>query len=317
MIIPAHAAFVAETATLLAASEALAADPTPATLAAAQQAWQAAYVAWQPLPLSRTEAIRRTQLMSAINKYPTNPRFIEGHIASDAPLTAQQVNSFGATSRGLPALAYLLFTPSSADALAALRADARRGQYVVAAAADLHLTAVALHAFWAAEGQNYRATFIASDGAGSQLRSGVSELVNAQINALEVLVQQRLGKPLGRQAGGTPQPDQVEMAGTGVALAAQRATIHAVQELLAGGLGAYLTAHASPNPALAERLQAQLERTQAALAAIPEPLEQALSTQPDAVATAYAESRTLLMLYKVELANVLGVTVTFGDTDGD
>ncbi len=317
VILPAYRTFGEQTAALLSASEALAATPTPATLAAAQQAWRAAYVAWQPLPLSRTEAVRRSQLMSAINKYPSNTRFIEENIRSEKALTAELVSSFGATSRGLPALAYLLFDAPPATTLAAFQADARRGQYAVALAGDLHRTATALHDFWAAEGQNYRATFIASDGAGSQLRSGLSEIVNTQINALDVLVQTRLGEPLGRKAGGAVQPALVELAGTEVALAAQIATVQAVRDLLTGGLAEYLTAHASTNPELAEQLLAQTDATLAALAAIPAPLEQALTTHPDAVAAAYAESRTLLMRYKVELANVLGVTVTFGDTDGD
>lgn len=317
VIVPAYSAFAEQTAALLSASEALAANPTPATLAAAQQAWHATYVAWQPLPLSRTEAVRRTQLMSAVNKYPSNTRFIEENISHDNVLSAEQVSRFGATSRGLPALAYLLFDTPPETTLAAFQADARRGQYVVALAGDLHRTATDLYNFWAADGQNYRATFIASDGAGSQLRSGLSELVNAQINALDVLVQQRLGEPLGRKTGGTVQPDLVELTGTGVALAAQIATVQAIRDLLTGGLAEYLTTHARSNPELAAQLLAQTETTRAALAAIPEPLEQALTTHPDAVATAYAESRTLLMLFKVELANVLGVTVTFGDTDGD
>jgi hypothetical protein len=56
---------------------------------------------------------------------------------------------------------------------------------------------------------------------------------------------------------------------------------------------------------------------QAALAAVPPPLDTAITASPDTVLAAYEATYALQRSIATELASVLGVTVTFTDNDGD
>ncbi len=325
IILPAHATFEERTAALRAALNMLHADPTPQNLTAAQDAWRMAYLAWQPMSYTQTDRVRRTLLHNGINKTPPNTDFIEAFIAGSDPLDAALIAGTGSTSKGLPALEYLLFTPPDdpAATLALLTSEPRRLDYAHATAEDLHASATALHAYWLPSGSDYRATFITNDGGGATMRSSVSELANAMVNTTEVLVQTRLGEPLGRKAGGTPQPELVEAAASNATVPALIASVTAFRDLFTGGDGLgfddYLNAQTTEaaQADLAGRIVQQADTTIAALQAIPLPLEEAVIEQPATVEAAYEASRELLVLLKVEMANALGVTLTFGDTDGD
>ncbi|NJL34588.1 MAG: imelysin family protein [Chloroflexaceae bacterium] len=212
VILPAYEQFTERTATLQEAARTLSDAPTAANLQATRQAWREAVLAWQPLRLFILDDIRRTLLHSGVNKWPTNTEFIEQFIAEEATLDAALIAGAGSTSKGVPALEYLLFSPTGDDAavLAALTNDPRRMQYVVALTQDLHTTALALQEAWTQPDEGYVIEFVSNDSGGAMMQSSVSELSNELVNALEMLVQTRLGEPLGRANGGEPQPALVE-----------------------------------------------------------------------------------------------------------
>jgi predicted lipoprotein len=80
------------------------------------------------------------------------------------------------------------------------------------------------------------------------------------------------------------------------------------------GFDDLLTALGSP---LATRITQQMQTAIAAVQAIPPPLRRAVVQHPQAVTAAYDAMKELLILLKVDMTNVLGVTVDFGDIDGD
>ena len=80
------------------------------------------------------------------------------------------------------------------------------------------------------------------------------------------------------------------------------------------GFDDLLAALGSP---LAARITQQIQTTIAAVQAIPPPLRRAVVQHPEAVTAAYDAVKELLILLKVDMTNVLGVTVDFGDIDGD
>ncbi|NOK57669.1 MAG: hypothetical protein GFH27_549303n66 [Chloroflexi bacterium AL-W] len=325
VIVPAHEEFATRTADLVQATQTLSDEPTEANLEATQQAWQEALIAWQPLMLYEVDNIRLTVTRSGINKWPPNTEFIEDFIAERDDIDAEFVGGVGATSRGLPALEYLLFDPAGDNAavLVALNERPQRMQYVVATAQALNNDAENLLQFWSPDGENYAAEFVARDSSGEVMQSAVSELSNELVNTLETLVQTRLGDPLGRSNGGEAQPELAEATLSGAALPAIVSTIAAFQKTFTGDAGMgfddYLDSLEidTANEPLAERIVQQSESTIAALEAIETPLHVAVVEQPEQVEAAYEEARNLLVLAKVDMAGTLGVTLTFGDTDGD
>lgn len=326
VIVPAYADFATQSAQLDAAVAALVANPTVTTLADAQQAWRATYIAWQPLDLFAMQDVVRTRHYSGMDTWHPDSARIEALLAGNAPLDAAAIAGSGATMRGLPALEYMLFDPAGDNTavLAALAATPRRGAYAQALATDIRTRADALLAFWSPDGTDYRGTFVANDGGGAVMRSSVSALTNELVNTTDVLVQMHLGAPLGRTGDGTPQPHMVEAAHSAATLPGLLHTLEVLRAVLTAGTGVgyddYLNdLHRDPDGGepLAERLLAQLDTAHAALRAIDAPLHVAVTEQPAQVTAAYDETRQLLVLLKADMANALGVTLTFGDTDGD
>jgi predicted lipoprotein len=68
---------------------------------------------------------------------------------------------------------------------------------------------------------------------------------------------------------------------------------------------------------LSQVIDDQFVTTLAAFDAIEGTLHTTVTDQPDQVNAAYEEVRTLLVLLKADMANQLGVTLTFNDNDGD
>ena len=68
---------------------------------------------------------------------------------------------------------------------------------------------------------------------------------------------------------------------------------------------------------LSAAITEQTESALAALAAIEQSLSVAVVEDPDAVRTLYDEVKALLVLVKSDMANHLGITITFSDNDGD
>jgi predicted lipoprotein len=54
-----------------------------------------------------------------------------------------------------------------------------------------------------------------------------------------------------------------------------------------------------------------------ALKAVPDPLSNALTTNPTQIEAAYKEVQILLTLIKTDVASATGVRITYQDTDGD
>ena len=80
------------------------------------------------------------------------------------------------------------------------------------------------------------------------------------------------------------------------------------------GLDDYLRAL---NPALETRIEQQFQKAITALEAVESPIEEAVGDRKEFVQRAYAAIRDLEILFKVDLASALGVTIMFNSGDGD
>ena len=68
---------------------------------------------------------------------------------------------------------------------------------------------------------------------------------------------------------------------------------------------------------MVEDIDALLSTSATRLAEVPDPLEQTISLEPELVVRAQEALLALQVAIQVDLAQALGVTITFNDNDGD
>ena len=109
VILPAHEAFVSESALLVQKVHAFQAEPTVEKLEALQAQWKQVSLAWKACELFELGPVQEVFIHNLIHKWPTNPKLIEEHLASADSIDQDLIDSIGSTSKGLPAIEYLIF----------------------------------------------------------------------------------------------------------------------------------------------------------------------------------------------------------------
>ena len=296
-------AFATEAAGLATAAADLCAGS--GTLAAAQDAWWAARTPLKHLELVKFGPVTEypERVGPKLDDWPVNASAVEELVAGDDAL---DFSSFGSAVRGLPVVEYLLWGSEPLDG--------RRCDVLAGAAADVQANAELLVTAWRDE---WAARI--GDPAGEMPwetpQDAVNEWVNRMIFTVENLRFTRLGKPAGDDNGGTPQPTLLESRASGRSLEDARDVLDGVR-LVWGenprGVGALLI-----DQDLAASVDAAFDAADAALDAIPEPLEDGLVAEPEAIDAAQESLRELQVLLQVDVAQALGVTIAFNDNDGD
>jgi predicted lipoprotein len=329
LILPGHANFLKTLNGLETTANTFTANPNPDTLTALQESWLNANLARMAILPYRLGPVDDSLLHNRLDKRPPRTPFInETILAGDDPLTDEYLDSIGSTSVGLAAMEYLLFNPEEGnDAILAAFADTETGQrrldYLLALAQNMPPKAEALQQLWAADGDNYAQAFIEAGMDDGELQGSVNMLVNQMIADLEEIISSRLGKPSGKRSNGMARPDLAEAPYSQASLPRIIATVEGLQVTFNGGDGLglddyldFLEAEYEDEP-LSQAMNAQFDRSLAALAEIEGTLETAVIDHPEQIDAAYEELRTLLVLLKVDLPNHLGLTLTFNDNDGD
>ncbi|MCB0213982.1 MAG: imelysin family protein [Anaerolineae bacterium] len=340
VIIPQLKNFVEQSAALEDAAHTFRDDPTEANLEAVQQAWQATALAWKMCEFYELGSFRNQDdtlvsfmvVYNQIDKWPTNTDFIETLIDEQEMIDEPLVDSNGSTTKGLPAIEYIIFNPEG-DNNSVLNTfvDApnaeKRMQYLVAATENLHNKAELLLTIWAADGDNFAAMFINGNVNGGDPQASISLLVNQMAAGLEDIVKRKIGHPLGKTSEAGVRPELVEAELSEISGQMLDKNLEGFAATFNGSgdvepqLGFddyldYLDAEYEGQP-LSTVINDQIETTRAALAAIDEPLHLAMENETEQVEQVYNEARKLIVLIKADMANHLAVTMTFNDSDGD
>jgi predicted lipoprotein len=325
VILPGYRQFDGAAAALETAVAALVAAPSEITLDAARSAWRAARGAWK-----RTEAFRlgpseHLRTRARVDWSPIRPDRIEEAIAGAAAFTSADIDALGSNLVGSLALEYLLFDADggSAGVLAALSGASRRS-YLTALAVNLAVQAAALRASWEPAGGNFGEELVNAGligGAFATLKAAVDELVNRMVFTAETIEEVKLADPLGINRGG-PDPTRLESARSGSSradildeLAGLRLVYRARAVLRVGaGIGSATRDVSAAADAQAAGL---IDEAIAAVRAVPAPLAATLVTHPDLVEDAYLAVQAMRRSLVLDVVPALGVTLTFGGTDGD
>jgi uncharacterized protein len=298
--------------------------PTVSTLTAARAQWIKANLGWKACEIFQIGPVKDRRLQSRISKWPTDSGLIEAELGSVTAMDQAYFEALGATSRGLPALEYLLFGGDTSMVLQQFTTDSaavRRQDYLLGLAENLHFKVGELQQLWMPSGENYAYEFAHSTATG--LEDPIGQLVNAMISMMEEVAKSKIGKPLGKFDLGILHPDAVESTYANVSKELIRANVVALQAAYLGtghtGLDMALDElHASYGVvALSATITQQFTTTIAAIDQVTLPLQDALVTQHDQVEAAYQAMKELIVLFKADLCSAMSITVTVTDADGD
>jgi len=324
VIEPSTISFKTEANDLNDAAQAFAQAPSLSTLTALQQQWLATQNAWQPCEAMNMGDIEESFIQNSINKWATNTTFIENFISGTDVLNAAFIENAGSTSKGLPAIEYLIYGTDNNTVLQTLTTDpnaTRRMQYLTALTANINNKAAALLTMW----QAYQNTFTTQTGLA--IDGSANILVNALIVDEEFVRNNKIGKPLGKYTGGTAQPSEVESPISQTSLRHIVRNLDGINALLNGnlqgtqgnGLYTYIDAvdPMEGGVKLSDKIKGQMQLCYTAAANVNGSLKTAVVNNPQQVDALWVELKKLTVLLKVDMTGVLGVTVTFSDNDGD
>jgi len=291
-------------------------------LEAARSAWWAARAPWKRAEVFAfgpySEEPQR--FGPKMDFWPARPDSIANTLNGTEPLTAQAAADLGAPAKGFAAIEYLLYQPG-VDVLTEF-SNTRRCEYLLAISADLVTQAAALRAAWEPAQGNYLGELT---GAGKTsvhyetLQLALGEIVNRMGYTIEYIRDTKLGKPLGTNSDGTPQPDVAESQFSGRAIEDIRDNLRGIERLYFGdgspgeaGLEGYLKQR---DRSFAKEMRRELDASFGALDAI-EPLSEAIVSRRSEVEAAIDRLRSLQRVIQVDIINALALSVGFGN-DGD
>lgn len=321
VILPTYRDLADRSGDLRRAADALCASPSDDGLRAARDAWAAAREPLQSAWLFHFGPAMDLAIQDYLDYWPARPDTIEASLASAATIDAAWIDTLGAPSRGFPAIEYLLFDPARDDAaLVAYLGDAgegaRRCTYLAALAADVESQSARLRDAWEPDRGGYASSF--ADG--GELAMQVSVFYNAVFGATEAIKVRKIGTPQGREAMGVPQPDLAESRFSDRSVEDMLDAMRAVRSVFTGTRGArdglgLEDAIAELRPDAVPDVLARIDAAIAALETLPRPFDAHLA---DAIVEpVYQTVVAVVRVMSTDVAALLGVTVTFTDTDGD
>jgi predicted lipoprotein len=297
VIIPAYGELEDAASRLVESTTALCARPSGEALAEARAVWEETWSAW--LRTTAHSAQVDEMRLEASFTFAPDIEGIEGLVAGSDPVTVEAMRQIGADQRGLRAIEWLLFG-AGAEALA--DGAERRCEVTMSASTLVEEAATTVTAA------------LDDTPSDSSSQEELDDVVNDVTFAVQEVADRRLGIATGSTNEGVPAPEDAQGAAA-IGGREAEAVIEGVDAVyLGGGEGGLSPLVAAGFAATDERVLARLGELAELLAALPDSLEEA---DPDDLAAAEEAARALHRTLSTEVVSVLGVTLMFGDTDGD
>lgn len=327
---PRYASAASQAGDLRSAAQELCTEPSSTRLDAAQDNWWAAKSPWKESdalafgPYSWTVS----RLGPAIDGWPADDDWLRALVEGDDPVDEEMIAGLGSTTTGFPALEWLLYGEGS-EALTVTEdpLGARRCALTVLLAQRLRDDTSVMSELWHTGEGSYLDQLIHPGDPGDDFETPSeveAEIINRMLFTVQDLRETRLGKPLGTDSGGLPQPGLVEAPYSHRSLRDARDSLRGVRDHWTGArlagdqrLGMVDRIPSRDREDIDLRFLAAIDAADTALAAIPEPLSTAVEDTPATVQDARDALLAVQVLLQVDIAQALQVTVQFNDSDGD
>ena len=318
VVIPQYELLVERTVALESAAATFCAEPSADTLEATRAAFRSAK---EPLKMAEPWAFgpytdSPLRLGPEIDLWPGRAATVDDRLAGTDAVDVAAIEAAGGYAKGFPALDHLLF----AYQLEALR-DERACTYLRSLTSQIRGVAEELLAAWAPSGGDYIGLFIRGETPFAGVQGSTSVLVEQLIYTLENVRELKIGKPFGKRDSGVVQPEAIEAPDSGRSLQDAEDAVRGTERAYRGAEGeASLGVEdllLARRPELAPEIDAGFQRVYDAFDAVPGPLAVAITESTTEVEALYQAVKDLQVLFAVDLAQALGVTITFNPTDGD
>lgn len=310
------------------AAQAFVGEPSSLNFDQLRLAFQQTTLAYKNAEMFNIGTIDTLRLDNQVHFWPIRQNTIQAALLDTTPIDASYMENLGVGGKGLGTLEYLLYATKANQAPLTWLSNPdapRRLDFLRGVTLDLATQADRMLSIWSPDGENLvNALADATDGteAYGSFREALSEIVNQLVYDLEFVRNNKVGKPLGVDSGGTPQPDLVEFPYAHFSHNALRANLQACLALFAGdlngndgpGLSEYLTFLESD---LGPQIVAQMRLSIQQLDAIQGDLATASQQRSDNLQQLYDTLNELVLTTKVDMASTMGVSITFNDNDGD
>lgn len=324
LIRPAFAGFSADVEALEASAQIFTAAPTLAGLEALRQKWLIAVRTWPYANLYNFgpagEEGLRLGLYEEVGKFPAGEETIEQAIAAGQ----WDLSDANRNARGLYAVEYLIFGKNmdAQQVVDGFVQSPKRVQYLAALCADIKSRVSAVVTGW----QTYEANFVAD--AGTSAGSSSALLYNELVRCFNQLKNHKLALPLGRYSGfPVIAPEKVEAYYSGASLQLIEIQITAMENLWYGrsrtgldgmGFQEYL-ADVVGGAELIAQTEAQFVNIRTALAAVPQtpPMSVQVKNAPAPLEALHDALREHTRFFKSSMSSLLGIAITFENSDGD
>ncbi len=277
-----------EAAALETAVAALVADPTPANLNAAQQAWRDTRAPWEQSEGFLFGPVDDATLDPALDTWPVNETDIRSILDSDVEITLAFVEALVEDSglKGFHLIEFFLFGTDGARTAGSF--TERELAYLSAATQELADNAEALYTAWVPAGGNYVANLLDPGAAGSVYDSEKDVIQTLSGAIVGIADEVGTGKMQGPLDGGVTQ---VESRFSGNSKADFQNNIRSVQHVYLGDYGTttgpgLTDLVAEIDAGLDARVRTQIDAAIAAIGAIPGDFRDAITENPAAVEAA-------------------------------
>ena len=324
IIIPGYVSFQASVVSLDSSITAFNASPDITKLGNLQTTFKIAYEKWQAVSTFDFGPASNENLRISLNTFPADVNQINTNVSSDsynlAALSALP-------AEGFPALDYLLFG-TGADNNAILvqyttdSQAANRKAYLAAVSTIIKTKITNVLSAWKT---TYPATFLTASGI--DVGSSVGQLTNELNEDFEVIKNYEIGIPAGTESMGTTFPTKVQAYYSKISLQLTLLHLQAIQNVYLGqstagnGLGFddyLISVKAVYNGgSLNDAITTQFTTATAKLQALSDPLASQITTNLTGVTAAYSALQLQTVLLKTDMPSALGISITYGDTDGD
>lgn len=290
------------------------AQPTPASLDAAKNAWRGARRALRRTAAFQLGPTEELRVPNNLDFWPVREDDIESAIA-DAPAVVDDayLAQLGASQKGFPALEYLLFA-SGVD-------TPERCSYAEGLAREIAKRSHDLALAW----ESFAPDLARAGDEGSSVPStqaGVNLALTSTNAALVELTDKTLARPLGEKSGGVPQPEECESRYSGDSVLDYQAALASVNSMWVGapsgqkGKGLTLLVRRRDIP-FDDGVRAKIALIDTRAGAIDGPLSNEVVNDQEPVKSTLEAARDLRRVMATEVVQVMGGTLGFTDNDGD
>ncbi len=330
VILPLHKSFAKDAQELTAASREFCAMPDATTYALVQNQWRKTMASWHGVkvidfgPITIDNASWKIQFWP--DKHNLIHRKIIGLLNSEEDITLDKIDKASVVVQGLSALELLLFDAQDGQLALYNGADANPRRCTLLNSISEHTQQVAetLDNAWNPDKGNYIGAVNNPGPENNDFKDQadvLSALVEALINATEIIKRDQLGRPLGHKAkGDRTRPYLSEAWRSRTSTDSVKASLAAVKQLYSAGeeygMDDFLLDKGQA--ALAKQIDQQFVNVEQQVADIP-PLFDAVSNadQQKEVTALYEQVNVLLQLFGNNLPSAMGVNLGFNANDGD